>query len=221
MAVKAGALITNPAQSVSTPKYSTPEMDFYSEHEISQLLLAVNGTSLEALIQIAITTGMRQSEILALKWSDLDWNRNTITIQRQLRRKHEDCNYFSSLKTSAGRRTISLGLDTVQKLQEHHKRQEIAKAKKGDQWEENDLIFPSTIGTPMRQRNLLRKFKKVLRESGLREIRFHDLRHTAASLMLNHGIPTLIVSKRLGHSKVSNYIGHLRAFIAWYAARNC
>ena len=92
MAVKAGALITNPAQSVSTPKYSTPEMDFYSEHEISQLLLAVNGTSLEALIQIAITTGMRQSEILALKWSDLDLNRNTITIQRQLRRKHEDRN---------------------------------------------------------------------------------------------------------------------------------
>jgi integrase len=82
----------------------------------------------------------------------------------------------------------------------------------GNQWEDNNLLFPSMIGTPLNQRNLLRSFKKVLHESGLREIRFHDLRHTAASLMLNHGIPPLIVSKRLGHSKISitlDTYGHL------------
>jgi len=211
-AVKNGTLISNPAKSVSAPKYSSPEMDFYSEHEITQLLLAVKGTSLEALIQLAITTGMRQSEILALKWSDMDWDRNTLTIQRQLRRKYENGNYYSSLKTSAGRRTISLGLNTIQNLREHHKRQISEKDKMGNQWDENDLVFPSSNGKPIHQRNLLRKFKKILRDSGLREIRFHDLRHTAASLMLNHGIPTIIVSKRLGHSKVSitmDTYGHL------------
>ena len=85
MAVKAGALLSNPAQFVSPPRYRSPEMDFYSEHEITQLLLAVKGTSLEALIHLAITTGMRQSELLALKWSDVDWDRNTITVQRQLK----------------------------------------------------------------------------------------------------------------------------------------
>ena len=85
MAVKTGALLSNPAQLVSPPRYSSPEMDFYSEHEITQLLLAVKGTSLEALIHLAITTGMRQSELLALKWSDVDWDRNTITVQRQLK----------------------------------------------------------------------------------------------------------------------------------------
>ena len=73
----------------------------------------------------------------------------------------------------------------------------------GTQWVENNLLFPSMAGTPLNQRHFLRSFKKVLHETGLREIRFHDLRHTAASLMLNHGIPPLIVSKRLGHSKVS------------------
>jgi len=212
MAVKTGALLSNPAQLVSPPRYSSPEMDFYSEHEITQLLLAVKGTSLEALIHLAITTGMRQSELLALKWSDVDWDRNTITVQRQLRRNYEDHNYFSSLKTQAGKRTISLGNNTIQKLIEHHKSQKNEIERMGNQWVDNNLLFPSMIGTPLNQRNLLRSYKKILHESGLREIRFHDLRHTAASLMLNHGIPPLIVSKRLGHSKVSitlDTYGHL------------
>jgi integrase len=141
MAVKAGALLSNPAQLVSPPRYSSPEMDFYSEHEITQLLLAVKGTSLEALIHLAITTGMRQSELLALKWSDVDWDRNTITVQRQLRRNYEDHNYFSSLKTQAGKRTISLGNNTIQKLIEHHKSQKNEIERMGNQWVDNNLFF--------------------------------------------------------------------------------
>jgi integrase len=155
---------------------------------------------------------MRQSELLSLQWSDIGWDRNTITVQRQLRRKFGNKNYFSSLKTQAARRTISLGLNTIQKLQEHHKRQVNEKEELGNLWKDNNLLFPSKIGTPLNQRNLLRLFKKVLHASGIREIRFHDLRHTAASLMLNHGIPPLVVSKRLGHAKVSitlDTYGHL------------
>ena len=120
--------------------------------------------------------------------------------------------YYSSLKTKSGLRTISLGMNTIQKLREHHQIQINTKEKMDDLWIENYLIFPSNVGTPMNQRNLIRKFKKILRESGLREIRFHDLRHTAASLMLNHGISPIIVAKRLGHSKVSitlDTYGHL------------
>jgi integrase len=211
-AVRTGVLQNNPAQSTIPPKYTSPEMDIYSEHEITQLLLAVKGTSLEALIHLAITTGLRQSELLALKWSDIDWDRNTISVQRQLRRKFERRDYYSSLKTKSGRRTISLGINTIQKLREHHQKQIGQKEEMGDRWDENDLIFPSIVGTPISQRNLLRRFKTIIRESGLREIRFHDLRHTAASLMLNHGISPIIVAKRLGHSKVSitlDTYGHL------------
>ena len=72
-----------------------------------------------------------------------------------------------------------------------------------ESWEENDLIFPSRLGAPMDQSNLSRSYKSLIRKCGLKEIRFHDLRHTAASLTLNHGVPAIIVSKRLGHSKVS------------------
>jgi len=202
-AVRLGQLQNNPARVVSPPKYTSPEMDIYSEHEIRQLLLAVKGTSLDALILLALTTGMRQSEILALKWSDVDWDRNTTSIQRQLRRKCKKPNYFSSPKTKSSIRTISLGVNTMEKLLEHHKNQKEKIGQNSQRWEENDLIFPTAVGTPIRQRNLHRKFKSTLESSGLREIRFHDLRHTAASLMLNNGISPLIVAKRLGHSKVS------------------
>ena len=211
-AVKLGAIHTNPAEATNPPNYETPEMQSYSEHEITQLLLATKETSLEALIHLAITTGLRQSELLALKWTDIDWDRNTISIQRQLKRKYEKKDYYSSLITKSGRRTISLGVNTIDKIRDHHQQQMIEKKEMGDRWEENELIFPSTIGTPMHQRNLLRRFKNLIQESGLREIRFHDLRHTAASLMLNHGISPLIVAKRLGHSKVSitlDTYGHL------------
>ena len=73
----------------------------------------------------------------------------------------------------------------------------------GEDWQDLDLVFPTTIGTPIHNRKLLRKFKKLIKEAGLPEIRFHDLRHTAASLMLNQGIHLLIVSRRLGHAKPS------------------
>jgi integrase len=211
-AVKLGAIHANPAEATTPPNYETPEMQSYSEHEITQLLLAARGTSLEALIHLAITTGLRQSELLALKWPDIDWDRNTVSVQRQLKRKYENKDYYSSLKTKSGRRTISLGTNTIDKLRDHHKKQMNEKKVMGDRWSENHLIFPSTIGTPMHQRNLLRRFKTIIQESELREIRFHDLRHTAASLMLNHGISPLIVAKRLGHSKVSitlDTYGHL------------
>jgi integrase len=82
----------------------------------------------------------------------------------------------------------------------------------GNGWEENDLIFPTTIGTPLEHSNLLKTFKRFIQEAGLPEIPFHALRHTAASLMLNHGVPPIIVARRLGHSKVSitlDTYGHL------------
>jgi integrase len=211
-AVKLGSIHKNPVQATTPPIYESSEMRIYSEYEITQLLIGVKGTSLEVLIHLAITTGIRQSELLALQWSDIDWDRNTISVQRQLLRMYEDRDYYSSLKTKSGRRTISLGTNTIQKLQGHHQKQIGIKESMSDRWDENNLIFPSTVGTPMNQRNLLRMFKTIIREIGLREIRFHDLRHTAASLMLNHGISPLIVANRLGHSKASitlDTYGHL------------
>ena len=81
-----------------------------------------------------------------------------------------------------------------------------------DLWKEMDMVFPSTIGTPIDPTNLLKKFRQALKKAGLRKLRFHDLRHTSASLMLNNGVDVLVASKRLGHSKPSitlDVYGHL------------
>jgi integrase len=213
-AVIAGIITRNPTEGALISKPKHKEMKFYDETQSSQLLLAVKGTRNEALYQIELSTGMRQSELIALKWSDLDWKNQTITIQRQLVRNSKSKeDYFSDLKTDAAYRTISLGDYSIQKLREHMEFQNTERMDPSrDMWIENDMIFPSIVGTPMNQSNLYKSFKNTIKEAGLPEIRFHDLRHTAASLMLNHGVPVIVVSKRLGHSKVSitmDIYGHL------------
>jgi integrase len=210
--VKLGLIGRNPAEVVTPPKSISKEMRFYDENLVNQMLLAARGDRHEALYQLAITTGLRQGELLGLRWSDLDLGKRTLQVQRQLKRKFRKGDYFELLKTKAGRRTIILGAKTIEKLQEHWKRQNQERIFAGSRWQENDLIFPTPKGTPMDHSNLYRAFKGLIKKVGLPEIRFHDLRHTAASLMLNHGVPVIIVSRRLGHSKASitlDIYGHL------------
>lgn len=211
-AVRMGLIGRNPTDAVIPPRPESKEMKFLDESQVSQFLLAARHNRNEALFHLAIATGMRQSELLGLQWSDLDWQKKTLTVQRQAKRTDRQNGYFAPLKTKAGRRTIVLGEKTIEKMREHLNRQEDERIKVGDKWEDNNLIFPSAIGTPLDQFNLSRWFKDILHQAGLPDIRFHDLRHTAASLMLNHGVPAIIVSKRLGHAKVSitlDIYGHL------------
>ncbi|MDD5466873.1 MAG: site-specific integrase [Anaerolineales bacterium] len=104
-------------------------------------------------------------------------------------------------KTRSGRRTIKLGEGVLQALREHLERQQGEQAAAGERWVDHDLIFPSKSGTPLDPSNLRLDFARVLGRAGLPKIRFHDLRHTVASLILNHGIPVIVVSKILGHSR--------------------
>jgi len=129
-----------------------------------------------------------------------------------LKRKFVKGDYFAPPKTKNGRRSVVLGIVTIAKLREHWNRQNELRILAGNRWQENDLIFPTPIGTPKNQSNLYREFKEIIKGADLPEIRFHDLRHTAASLLLNHGVPPIIVSRRLGHYKVSmtlDIYGHL------------
>jgi integrase len=211
-AVKLGMIGLNPTKRVTPPKYRTGEMKFYDESQVNQMLLAARGNRNEVLYHLAVVTGLRQSELLALHWVDLNWQDRTLKIQRQLKRDDHDNGFYTSPKTKAGKRIIVLGAVTIQKLREQFDRVQEERRAVGERWQENDLMFPSTVGTPINQMNLYRSFKGFIREVGLPDIRFHDLRHTAASLMLNHGIPPIVVARRLGHSKVSitlDTYGHL------------
>jgi integrase len=141
-AVKLGVLSRNPSDAVSKPRTINNEMRIFSENEVNQFLNLSQGTRYETLYHIAIATGLRQSELLAIKWSDLDWEKRTLNVQRQLKRKHIPGDYYDSPKTTNGRRSITLGQKTIQKLREQLKRQEKERDTAGIRWKENDLIFP-------------------------------------------------------------------------------
>jgi integrase len=209
-AVKAGLAIRNVTDAAIPPSEPNREMKILDESQVSQLLITARTSRMEALLHLAISTGMRQMEILGLKWDDLDWIKRTLRVDRQLLRG--DGVRFAQPKTRTGRRTVVLGDRMIEILRRHYERQNDERVKAKDEWSEFGLIFTSAHGTPIHYRNLMRDFKNLLKLAGLPEIRFHDLRHTAASLMLNHGIPVIIVSRRLGHARPSitlDIYGHM------------
>lgn len=211
-AVKQDVIMRNPANQVDPPPKPHKEMTILTESQVSQLLVAAKGHRLEALYHLAITTGMRESEVIALKWSDLDWTKQSLKVERQLERPHGEGIQFSAPKTAFGKRSIKLGSKSIEIMHKHYKRQQTERITAGEAWKEYDLIFPSMVGTPIHQCNLLDDFKRLLKQSGLPPFRFHDLRHTSASLMLNNDIPVIIVSRRLGHARASitsDVYGHL------------
>jgi integrase len=211
-AVKIGVIPRNPASVVITPKAPETEMQILDEGQVNQLLMTARGNRWHALIQLAVTTGMRQMELLGLRWVDLDWTAGTLKIERQLLRPHGVGIEFASTKTKFGRRTVKLGSKTIEVLREHYRNQQEDRKAAGPDWQEYGLIFTNHQGGPANFRNVFRDYKKLLEQAGLPPIRFHDLRHTAASLMLNHNVPVIVVSRRLGHAKPSitlDIYGHL------------
>jgi integrase len=110
---------------------------------------------------------------------------------------------FSEPKSDAGNRSVVLGKAVMEKLRAHIAIQDMEKSFAGKSWQEFDLIFPSTKGTPLDHRNIFRTFKDLLKQAGLPDIRFHDLRHTAATLMFKQGVHPKVVQERLGHSDIA------------------
>lgn len=198
-----GLIVRNPILSVKCPKPARKEMKTLNETQVRNLLLAAKGTGLEALLHITVTTGLRMGEVIGLKWEDLDMTSGTLRVQRQVQREKNKGLVFSQPKSTKSRRVIILGPTAILKLKHHYHQQHWSRLIAGDRWEENDLIFPNTIGKPMEHNRLLKDFKEILKLAGLPIIRFHDLRHTAATLMLQAGIHPKIVQETLGHADIS------------------
>ena len=121
---------------------------------------------------------------MGLRWSDLDWQTRKSAYSKTIT-KIKGGFVFSEPKSAAGRRVIVLGEETIKKLRQHLEFLAQERREAGEKWQENDLIFPSSIGTPWDHRNMFKYYKIYLKKAGLPDFRFHDLRHTAATLMLN------------------------------------
>ena len=211
-AQKRGIVGYNAAHGARQPKLTQKEMIILDEDQVMRFFIGVKGHRLEALFHLAIKTGMRQGEIFGLKWSDIDWLRGRVRVQRQAQRVKGQGKLFVPPKTKAGRRSIPIGSEMLLLLRKHREKQVVTKIFSGQDWHELNLVFPTRNGKPLSESNLLKEYKMLLEACGLPKLRFHDLRHTAASIMLNRGIPPFVVSRILGHSKPSTTMdiyGHL------------
>ncbi len=185
------------------PAAASPERRALSDSEVKQLLKAVAGTRLDVPIRISLATGIREGELLGLRWRDLDPQRKTINIHRSLSRV--GVGEFNQPKAHS-RRTLELSDVTLAILREHRADQNEQRLRLGEVWEDSDLIFGSTFGTPWGARNLLRAYRVALSRTAVvnvHEVTWHTLRHTAASHWIGAGVPSFEVARRLGHSSTS------------------
>lgn len=203
-AVEWGYIPRNVATVVHPPTPEKGDMRVLDVRQSERLFEAARGTRWEALITLAIATSLRESELLGLKWADLDLERGKLTVQRKLSsltRQLEDP------KTPGTRRSMRLPTYATRALLAHRASQNEARLIKGGDYQDNGLVFATYDGKPLIARNVTREFKKLLERAGLPDVRFYDLRHTAATLMLLQGIPARVVQERLGHSQISLTLG--------------
>ncbi len=208
-AVRWGLAPRNAAEAVDLPKLVRKEARALSPEEASRFLRACRGERLEALYIVALTCGLRQGEILGLKWEDVDLERGTLRVRRQIQRMRDGSGLaFLPLKNPEGRREVALGPLAVSALRRHRAHQSEEKLMLGSLYRDLGLVFATGHGTPLESSNLVgRSFKPLLRRAGLPNIRFHDLRHTCATLMLGAGLSPKVAQERLGHSDVSVTMG--------------
>ncbi len=222
-AVKERLIGYNPMDAVERPKVETKEFHIFTESQARTFLEATKGHPYEALFYLALTTGLRKGELLGLMWDDVDWEKGTLRVERQLQQAYSSSAVLVPTKTKSGRRQIKLGKIGLAMLEAHRKRQEAQKILAGDSWKENGMIFTTGIGTYASQSKVSKKFKQILYENDLPDIRFHDLRHTSISLLLDMGTPINTVQRRAGHSKAivtTDIYGHVMAHSQDAAAEN-
>jgi integrase len=192
----------NVATLVDAPRARRPQIRPLDPAEARRFLESVRGDRLEALYCVALALGLRQGEALGLRWQDIDLPNGVLKVRHQLQRVDTRLTLVEP-KTERSRRVLVVPTTIVERLGEHAKRQLAEKLWAGSRWVENDLVFPNRFGAPMQARRLIDEFHKALRSAGLPRIRFHDLRHSCATLLLVQGVSPRVVMDVLGHSEIA------------------
>ena len=222
-AVADGLVPRNVASVVRAPRPAKKEMRFLDLEQAEALLEAARGDRLEALYVLAIRTGMRQGELLGLRWSDVDLETGTLHVRRTLASTKGGVAVYNPPKSGKGR-GLMLSEKTIEALRRHKAAQNEQRLQLGGLWEDHDLVFPDPWGKPTRRWTLDRRsFVPLLERAGLAgAITFHGLRHTFATMMLKGGINVKVVSEMLGHADVAltlNVYSHVLPGMQVEAAR--
>jgi integrase len=201
-ALRWGVVPRNVATLAQPPRATRAEITPLTPEQARAFLDAVKGDRLEALYSVGLALGLRQGEVLGLEWTDVDLEAGTLRVAHALQRVNGRLALVEP-KSRSSRRTIPMPATVARALRAHRSRHLEERLAAGARWCESDLVFTTALGTPLDSRNLTRRFQAALERAGLPHLRFHDLRHTAASLMLAQGIAPRVVMETLGHSQIS------------------
>lgn len=207
-AVKWGTLPRNVATLVDPVRGKAAEITPFTLPQARQFLAAASGDRLEALYAVAVALGLRQGEALGLRWQDVDLSAGTLTVRYALQRLDGTLQLVEP-KTEQSRRAMTLPPTVLTALKAHRDRQAFERAAAGAAWQDTSLVFTTTIGTPMDARNVVRRFHAMLATAGLPRMRFHDLRHTAATILLAQGVSQRAVMELLGHTQLSTTMRYM------------
>ena len=187
---------------VSAPRGTRREVLALSPEEARRLLDAARGGRLEALYSVALALGLRQGEALGLKWGDIDLDSGVLRVRRASQRIPHQGTQLVETKTTRSRRTLVMPPTVISALRAHRARQVMERLAAGERWVDLDLVFPSEHGTLADGPNITHRFHKLLKCASLSPMRFHDLRHACASLLLVQGVHPRVVMETLGHSQI-------------------
>ncbi|AGR47480.2 integrase [Brevibacillus phage Abouo] len=206
----------NSAATVKKPRANSKEVKPYDEEEVTKLFMALQNELYHwrMMITIALTTGLRRGELIALEWSHIDLDTGTIDVKQNISVFSNGEPIITEPKTKKSIRKVSLPDSVTQQLRDYYLHCRKEKLRMGDKWENNDRFFVfynSTTGKPFFPESPYRWFQRFIKRHNLRPIRFHDLRHTSATILINQGVHAKIISERLGHTNISitmNIYGH-------------
>jgi integrase len=201
-AVDWGLIGHNPADRVRPPRPEPREMRVLSPEEARRFLEAARNFDYYVLFVLALATGLRLGELNGLRWQDVDLEAGVLYVRRTLYRLRGKW-VEGEPKSAAGKRKVVLPALAVEALREHRVAQLEARLRAGPAWEDSGLVFTTAAGRPIHPGDIRRALKAVLSRAGLGPLRFHDLRHSHATMLLVAGENPRVVQERLGHSQIS------------------
>jgi len=200
---EADGLVARNAAGLSTAwKVDAEEHSVLDPDQAKTLLTAARGHEHEALVTVALALGLRQGEALGLQWSDVDLDAPSLRVGRALQRLNGRLQLVAP-KTKLSRRMITLPTAVADALREHRVRQVQARLMAGSAWIDSDFVFTNRRGGPLQGGLVTESFQRLVEDAGLPRMRFHDLRHSCATLMLVQGVPARVVMETLGHSTIT------------------
>jgi integrase len=203
MAVRWGLLSSNPADAVTPPRPQHTEMQTMNEDELQIFLATAKPTPYYTMFYTALFTGMRRSEFLALRWSEVDLLMCQISVTQTLHHLRDGSLVFRQPKTAKGRRSISMSPSLALVLEEYKEKQILDRMMIGAKSKNTDLVFGTPEGKPLLPDSISNAWARIVKRAGLGHFRLHDARHTHASLLLKQGTHPKVVQERLGHATIS------------------